>query len=112
MNANGVTVERELGRPVLSSLHAALSFGGCAGAGIGALAAANKISRTAHLAGAGLLFGIAGLLAGRRLLATDDDTDACSPRLRLTQLSTRLVLIGAACFCSFLAEGGAADWSA
>ena len=40
MNAQGVTVERRLGRPILSSLHAGFSFGGLAGAGLGALASA------------------------------------------------------------------------
>src|SRR3954464_15436645 len=36
MNAHGVTLERRLGRPVLSSLHAAFSLGGVGGAGRGA----------------------------------------------------------------------------
>ena len=39
MNAHGVEVERRLRRPVLSSLHAAFSAGGLAGAGAGALVA-------------------------------------------------------------------------
>ena len=39
MNAHGVEVERRLRRPVLSSLHAAFSAGGLAGAGVGALVA-------------------------------------------------------------------------
>jgi MFS family permease len=30
----------------------------------------------------------------------------------MTSIPRRLALIGAACFCSFLAEGGAANWSA
>jgi hypothetical protein len=112
MNAHGVTVERSLGRPVLSSLHAAFSFGGCAGAGVGALAAATGVSPAAHLAGAGVVFGAAGLLAGRQLLATDAPSAGDSGRLRVTQLPIRLALLGAACFSAFLAEGGAADWSA
>jgi hypothetical protein len=112
MNAHGVTVERRLGRPILSSLHAAFSFGGCAGAGLGALAAAAGVSPTAHLAAAGLVFGAAGLLASRWLLPADAASEGGAPRLRLVQVPTRLVLLGAACFCSFLAEGGAADWSA
>ena len=112
MNAHGVTVERSLGRPVLSSLHAAFSFGGCVGAGAGALAAATGVSPAAHLAGAGVVFGAAGLLAGRRLLATDAASAGDSGRLRVTQLPIRLALLGAACFSAFLAEGGAADWSA
>ena len=44
MNAHGVSVERRLGRPILSSLHAAWSFGGFAGAGLGALAAQDGIA--------------------------------------------------------------------
>ena len=40
MNAQGVSVERRLGRPVLSSLHAGFSFGALLGAAGGALAAA------------------------------------------------------------------------
>ena len=33
MNAHGVEVEQELGRPIMSSLHAGWAFGGVAGAG-------------------------------------------------------------------------------
>ena len=113
MNAHGVTVERRLGRPILSSLHAAFSFGGCAGAGLGALAAAAGIAPALHLAAAGLVFGAAGLLATRWLpprdvLAAGDESD----RLHVLRLPVRLALLGAACFSGFLAEGGAADWSA
>jgi MFS family permease len=112
MNAHGVTVERDLHRPILSSLHAAFSFGGFAGAALGALAAHVGVTPEVHLVGAGVVFGTAGVLAGQWLLAEDDDEDADAPRLRLTRLPGRLALIGAACFFSFLAEGGAADWSA
>ena len=112
MNAHGVTVERRLGRPVLSSLHAAFSFGGCAGAGAGALAAATGVSPAVHLAAAGIVFGSVGLLAGRHLLPTDAASGRNSERLRVMRLPVRLALLGAACFCAFLAEGGAADWSA
>jgi MFS family permease len=112
MNVHGVSVERHLGRPVLSSLHAAFSFGGFTGAGIGALAAGAGVSPLHHLAGAGLLFGAAGVVASRGLLAGDEDADAQAPALTPRRMPLRLALIGAACFCSFLAEGGAANWSA
>jgi hypothetical protein len=112
MNAHGVSVERQLGRPVLSSLHAAFSFGGFAGAGIGALAAALHIAPASHLAVAAVLFGGPALIATRYLLPRDADSDADAPRLRLTHLPSRLALLGTACFFCFLAEGGAADWSA
>jgi MFS family permease len=112
MNAQGVTIERRLGRPILSSLHAAFSFGGFAGAGLGALAAALRIAPLPHLAFAALLFGIPGLVACRPLLARDLDDDAHAPALRWTRLPLRLTLLGAACFFCFVAEGGASDWSA
>jgi predicted MFS family arabinose efflux permease len=112
MNAQGMTVERRLGRPVLSSLHAAFSFGGFAGAGLGALAAALDVSPTPHLVVAAALFGVPGVLAIRPLLRHDEDPDAGAPHLAWRKLPVRLLLMGIACFFCFLAEGGASDWSA
>jgi MFS family permease len=112
MNAQGVSIERRLKRPILSSLHAAFSFGGFAGAGLGALAAALRVAPLPHLAAAALLFGIPGLIATGALLATDEDADAHAPVLRWRRLPSRLALLGAACFFCLMAEGGASDWSA
>ncbi len=112
MNAQGVTVERRLAKPLLSSLHAAFSFGGFAGAGGGALAAGLGVSVLAHLLVAAGLFGIPGLLATFALHARDEDPDADAPHMRWRALPTRLVLLGVACFFGLLAEGGAGDWSA
>jgi hypothetical protein len=112
MNAQGVSVERRMGGPILSSLHAAFSFGGFAGAGLGALAAALHVAPLPHLAGAALLFGIPGLIATGSLLARDEDADAHAPALRWRRLPPRLALLGVACFFCLMAEGGASDWSA
>ena len=112
MNAQGVSIERGMNQPILSSLHAAFSFGGFAGAGLGALAAGLAVSPLAHFAVAGVLFGSLGLVATLRLPHDDYDVDAEAPRLRWTRMPARLALIGVACFFSLLAEGGASDWSA
>ena len=40
MNAHGVAVERELGKPIMSSLHAGWSFGGFFAAAVASLATA------------------------------------------------------------------------
>jgi predicted MFS family arabinose efflux permease len=112
MNAQGVTVERRLGRPILSSLHAAFSFGGFAGAGLGALAAALNVAPFSHLAAAAVIFGVPGLIATVPMLARDEDADVHAPALRWTSLPSRLALLGIACFFCLMAEGGASDWSA
>ena len=82
MNAQGVSVERHMKRPILSSLHAAFSFGGFAGAGLGALAAALDVAPLPHFAAAALLFGVVGLIATGPLLARDEDADAHAPTMR------------------------------
>lgn len=112
MNAQGVSIERGMNQPILSSLHAAFSFGGFAGAGLGALAAGFEVSPLAQFAVAAMLFGSLGLVATLRLPRDDYDVDAEAPNLRWTRMPARLALIGVACFFSLLAEGGASDWSA
>jgi MFS family permease len=112
MNAQGVSIERHMSRPILSSLHAAFSFGGFAGAGLGGLAAALGVAPLPHLATAALLFGVPGLIAVSPLLARDDDADADAPTLNWRRVPSRLALLGAACFFCLMAEGGASDWSA
>ena len=42
MNSHGVGVERDLGRPIMSSLHAGWSFGGMTAAGFAAALAARQ----------------------------------------------------------------------
>ncbi len=112
MNAKGVSIERHRGSPILSSLHAAFSFGGCAGAALGALAAALAVAPLPHLAFAVVLFGAAGLIAIGPLPAEDEDPDSAAPAMRWHRLPSRLALLGIACFFSLMAEGGASDWSA
>jgi MFS family permease len=112
MNAQGLSIERRLRRPILSSLHAAFSFGGFAGALLGALAAALGVAPLPDLAFAALLFGIPGLIAIGPLLARDEDADAHAPAMSWRRLPARLALLGAACFFCLMAEGGSSDWSA
>jgi MFS family permease len=112
MNAQGMTVERAGGRPVLSSLHAAFSFGGFAGAALGALAAAAGIAPAPHLLAAALLFGVPGALAARGLLPVDEDPGETGAHLPLRRLPRRLAVLGVAAFACLMAEGAASDWSA
>ena len=108
MNAQGVAVERALGRPILSSMHAGFSFGGLLGAGTGALAAAAGIGALPHFAviAAGVVSG--GLLARRHLVA-DGPATASEPPAHRRGGRARLRALA---FCCLFAEGAALDWSA
>ncbi|MBX5443306.1 MAG: MFS transporter, partial [Solirubrobacteraceae bacterium] len=112
MNAQGVTAERHLRRPILSSLHAAFSFGAFAGAGLGAVCAALDVAPLPNVVAGAVLFGGLGLLAVGRLLPDDRDPDAGAQRLPWRRLPPRLLVMGVACFFCLMAEGGANDWSA
>jgi MFS family permease len=112
MNAQGVAVERRLGRPVLSGMHAAFSAGAMVGAGLGALMAATDVNPLPHFTAVAVVLAAGTTLCGRHLLRDDADPHADSPRMTLRRVPPRLIVLGAATFCCFLAEGAASDWSA
>ena len=109
-NAQGLALERRGGRSILSSFHAAFSFGGLAGAGLGALAAGAGIDPLQHFGATAVVIGLAALAAGRRLLPPDADDREPTPIFVRPPRS--LLVLGAAAFFTLLAEGAAADWSA
>lgn len=110
MNVHGLTVERRLERPILSTLHAAFSFGALAGAAVGGVAAGLGVAVLPHLsavAGAGVLV----LLVARRfLLPPDADAAPGGPMFALP--TPALALVGLFAFCVLLTEGAVADWAA
>ncbi len=120
MNAQGVAVEREYGRPLLSSMHAMHSLGGIVGAGLGALTARLEVGSFVHFVFVAVI-GAIGCLAARRLLLPNwiDAGSAASTgpdRAKVTDWfagwSGPITLLGALAFCVTLAEGSALDWSA
>jgi predicted MFS family arabinose efflux permease len=110
MNAHGVAVERRLGRPILSSLHACFSLGGLVGAALGALLAGADVDVRVNFAAMALLMAAVTLAAAPRLLPAD--ADAAPPGGRLALPPRALWPLGLIAFCCMLAEGAAADWSA
>ena len=109
-NAQGLALERLSGRPILSSFHAAFSAGGLIGAGLAALAAAAGLEPRVHFAVLAAGLTTLGLAAVRFLLPPDADDTAKSPAL--ARPPRAIVVLGAAAFCTMLAEGAAVDWSA
>jgi predicted MFS family arabinose efflux permease len=108
MNVQGVALERRAGRPLLSGLHAAHSFGVLAGGVAGMGAAAAGLRPLAHFGAVALLATPSALAATRALI---EDREPRDPQRR-ARPGRRLALLGLLAFCAFLCEGGASDWSA
>jgi MFS family permease len=106
MNVQGAEVERRLGRPVLSGLHAGHSLGVLAGATAGVAVASAGVPALPHFAVVAVLGTVGGLAATVPLLDTRDG-EGERPRF-----SRATALLGLLAFFAFLGEGGANDWSA
>ena len=114
MNAQGIEVERRLGRPILSGLHGLWSVGLGLGAGAAALAAAAVLDPLPHFAIVAAVLALASLVFLRGLLAAEHHVREEHEREALVTVrwTFPLVLLGVIAFCSFVGEGSASDWSA
>src|SRR5918993_5364522 len=111
MNAQAVAVEREYGRPIMSSFHAAWSFGGLGGAALGGLLASRGVGPFPHFAAVGVLAAMAFVVAYGALLPSD--ADASEEGTPAFARPTRALLgLGIISFCVLLGEGAMGDWSA
>ena len=113
-NAQGVALERVAGRSILSSFHAMFSAGGLVGAGTAAVVAAADIGVQLHYAALALVLTAFGLAGVRYLLPpeADDRVEEKARRSAFARPPRAIVVLGAAAFCTMLAEGAAVDWSA
>ena len=113
MNAQGIEVERHLGRPILSGLHGLWSVGLGIGAGVAALAAAVDVDPLEHFAVVAAVLAVASLVFLRGLLAArTPDPGEPKEEAVTVRWTLPLVLLGVIAFCSFVGEGAASDWSA
>jgi len=108
MNAHGVAVERELGRPIMSSLHGGWSVGGFVSAGLVAVAAAAGVDPRLESLIVGVALWVAALWITRRLGSASAQSKAGGG---LALPSRAVMLIGGLCFLVMMTEGGIADWS-
>jgi MFS/sugar transport protein len=122
MNAQGVAVQRLMGRPVLSGMHAMHSLGGVLGAGAGALAARLGVEPSPHFLACGVVAVVGGLGVTPVLLPSRADAEedpsgggsASTGGLRrwFSGWSAPIALLGGLAFCFTLAEGAGLNWSA
>jgi MFS family permease len=111
MNAQAVAVERRYGCPIMSSFHAAWSFGGLGGATLGGILASRGVAPLPHFSALAIVAAIAFVVAYGSLLpshadASDEGTPAFARPTRA------LLGLGVISFCVLLGEGAMGDWSA
>jgi MFS family permease len=122
INTVAVDLVAALRRPVMPGFHAAWSFGGLAGAGLGGLLAPH-LSPARHLALIALVGLLVTVLAGRMLLTgsvpepADPDVSPVEPAdpaaLRNALRTIRLVgALGLIALCAAYDEGAIGDWGA
>jgi MFS family permease len=114
MNAQGIEVERRLGRPILSGLHGLWSVGLGTGAAVAALAAAIGADPLEHFAAVAAVLALLSVVLLRALLPVHEQLrDEVAREERVTvRWTLALALLGVIAFCSFVGEGAATDWSA
>jgi MFS family permease len=111
MNANGVEVQRAMGRPIITSFHATYSIGGFLGAFLGGLFAQRGATPLTTFLWVGLLVVVLAVWSRIWLLpstpASSDDpsSDAAAARV------SGVLFLGVLAFCCLVGEGAAADWS-
>jgi hypothetical protein len=109
MNAHGVELEHRVGRPLLSPLHAAWSFGLLGGSAVTAVSAALGIGLHVELPTvAAALALVVGVAAPRLLGGTAADVDSARLALPRGPLALPALLM----FCAFFVESAAMNWSA
>ena len=110
MNAQGVAVETDLGRPALSGFHGLFSLGGLAGAAVAVGTMAVGVSAVVHVA-AVTLASLAILATVRAALVPAPATSASGAPV-FAWPPRQLLGLGGLTFCALLAEGAVGDWSA
>ncbi|WP_049567830.1 MFS transporter [Nonomuraea sp. SBT364] len=111
MNAQGVVVERRLGRSIMSSLHGLWSVGNFAGAGAGAAMAAVAVDARAHLALMAAVLLLAGLAVTRGLPDLRPGPGEQAPP-RFAVPSRAILAIGLVGLCATVTELSGAQWAA
>lgn len=109
MNANAVTVERKLGRAIMSSSHGFWSLGGFVGGGLGGIA----IQNYGHMAHAGIVSVVAIAIASVALRHLVVDFPAAQEHRKFSlPRNPTVYIIGVMALLTMNSEGAVLDWGA
>jgi DeoR/GlpR family transcriptional regulator of sugar metabolism len=92
MNAQGVSVERRYGRPILNSFHAFFSLGGLTGAVVGGLVAYKSVPAFEHFLGVAVVCAVVTAVVARFLLPGDAAAQKTS--LEFVRPSRAILVLG------------------
>ncbi|TDD14832.1 MFS transporter [Nonomuraea diastatica] len=109
MNAQGSTVERAYGRPLMNGMHAGWCVGAISAGALGSLAIAAGLPFTANVALVGLAVLPVTVLIGRTHLPEPPSTGTEPAGRR--RMPPVVYLLGAIMFFAFMVEGTVADWN-
>ncbi|MFI7146270.1 MFS transporter [Nonomuraea sp. NPDC050022] len=109
MNAQGSTVERAYGRPLLNGMHAGWCVGAISAGAVGSLSIALGLSFTVNVALVGLVSLPVMVLLGRTYLPEPRAVSTTAKAGR--RLPPIVYLLGALMFFAFMVEGTVADWN-
>lgn len=112
MNAQGVEVEKALGKPTMSRFHGMFSLGGMIGAGIGGVVADYGVRPALHFGVSGMVNAVAIGWIASLLLESREPAPGSGHRLPWSKTPRVLFALSAIGFCSLLAEGAIGDWTA
>jgi fucose permease len=112
MNTQAISVERGVGRPIMSRLHGCWSIGAFCGAGFGALAVGVGLSLRDQLALLGLVVLLVVLPLLPRLVSDLPPEPHHASEARRRVVHPTIVVLAGICFACLLCEGAAADWGA
>ncbi len=110
MNAHGIIVEANAGRPMMSTFHAMFSVGGIAGSAAGGFIARQAITPLVHFSAAAAIFIATSLLVIPGMLPAR--TDAVPHAPAFGRITRPVLVLGVLAFCFLLSEGVMADWTA
>ncbi|MFI7539282.1 MFS transporter [Streptosporangium sp. NPDC049376] len=110
MNAQGATVERAYGRPLMNGMHAGWCVGAISAGLLGTAAIAAGLSFTAHLILVALVSLPVLVVISRSYLPDPvlSEKAAAAGRRRMPPV---VYLLGVIAFCAFMVEGTIADWN-
>ena len=109
MNAQAIAVQHATGRSIMSGFHAFFSVGGLLGAAV--MTALLRAGVSLLTAAGSIAVALLALGLSQQARFLPDHGAAAGSGFKLVP-SARVLLIGALCFISFLAEGAVLDWSA